>query len=89
MGLDSFVGVLRSGIFLTLVVSAPILLIAMVIGLVISIFQAVTSIQDQTLTFVPKILAILITLGILIGWMFTQVGQYTIRLFNLIGQLGG
>jgi len=89
MELDSFVGVLRSGIFLTLLVSAPILLVAMVIGLVISIFQAVTSIQDQTLTFVPKIVAILITLGLMIGWMFTQVGQYTIRLFGMIGQMGG
>lgn len=89
MGLDSFVGMLRSGIFLTLLIASPILMIAMVIGLVISIFQAVTSIQDQTLTFVPKILAILITLGLLIGWMFTQLGQYTIRIFNLIGQFGG
>ncbi|HAW85592.1 MAG TPA: flagellar biosynthetic protein FliQ [Spirochaetaceae bacterium] len=70
-----------------LLLSAPVLLVALVVGLVISILQATTSIQEQTLTFVPKITAIMLTLMFLIGWMFTSLGEYTTALFELIPEM--
>ena len=60
---------------------------ALVVGLVVAIFQATTSIQEQTLTFVPKILAILGVLALLGGWMFASLREYTIQIFELIPQM--
>jgi flagellar biosynthetic protein FliQ len=67
-----------------LLLAAPLLISALVVGLVVAIFQATTSIQEQTLTFVPKIIAILLVLGFLGGWMFSSLGDYTIQLFKMI-----
>ena len=67
----------------TLIVS-PALVAALIIGLVVAIFQATTSIQEQTLTFLPKLLVILGVLALLGGWMFSELGEYTINLFNKI-----
>ena len=87
MSLGTVVSLMRSGIFEILILSAPILLSALVVGLVVAIFQATTSIQEQTLTFVPKILAILGVLALLGGWMFASLREYTINLFELIPQM--
>jgi flagellar biosynthesis protein FliQ len=81
------VSIMRGGIYEILLLSAPVLLVAMTVGLVISIFQATTSIQEQTLTFVPKIAAILLVLALLGGWMFGSLEQYTRELFALIPQM--
>lgn len=62
----------------------PVLGLALVVGLVVAIFQAVTSIQEQTLTFLPKLLVILIMIALIGGLMFTSLGQYTVLLFNRI-----
>ncbi len=62
--------------------SAPLLLISLVVGLVISVFQTVTSIQEQTLTFVPKILAVFITLMICGGWIMNNLVEFTTALFK-------
>jgi len=75
---------LRDGILQVLVISGPFLVSALVVGLVVAIIQATTSIQEQTLTFVPKVLAILLVLAFLGGWMFTTLAQYTIALFERI-----
>jgi flagellar biosynthetic protein FliQ len=75
---------MRGGIIEILVLSAPVLLVAMTIGLIVSILQATTSIQEQTLTFVPKIAAIMIVLALLGGWMFGSLAQYTRELFAMI-----
>jgi flagellar biosynthesis protein FliQ len=72
-----------------LTLSAPILLTALVVGLVISILQATTSIQEQTLTFVPKITAIMFMLALLGGWMFGNLAEYTKQLFALIPEFAG
>lgn len=88
MSLGQAVMIFRSGVFQLLVVSAPILLIAMVTGLIISIFQATTSIQEQTLTFVPKIAAILIALLFFGPWIMQMLVQYTLTLMNQIGSMG-
>jgi flagellar biosynthetic protein FliQ len=54
------------------------------VGLVVAILQATTSIQEQTLTFVPKVIVILLVLGFLGGWMFSSLGDYTVQLFRMI-----
>ena len=84
MAVGDMVTLLREAVTLVLLLSAPMLITALVVGLVVAILQAATSIQEQTLTFVPKIFAILLVLAFLSGWMFTRMGEYTIALFNLI-----
>lgn len=84
MGIGDIVTLMRGGIFQVIILSAPILITALIVGLVISILQATTSIQEQTLTFVPKILAILLILALLGGFMFASLGDYTIQLFKMI-----
>ena len=87
MSVGEAVSIMRGGIFEILILSAPVLLVALVVGLVISIFQATTSIQEQTLTFVPKIAAIMLVLALLGSWMFGNLAQYTRDLFNMIPQM--
>ena len=77
----------RNGILQILIVAAPVLLIGMGVGLIVSVFQATTSIQEQTLTFIPKIAAILIALFIFGPWMFSTLAQFTIRLFESIPEI--
>ena len=84
MDVGSIVTLLREGIFAVLVLASPILFATSLVGLIIAIFQATTSIQEQTLTFVPKIITILIMLAFLGGWMFTFMANYTVNIFNLI-----
>ena len=62
----------------------PVLGLALIVGLIVAIFQAVTSIQEQTLTFLPKLIVILLVIGLLGGFMFSNLGQYTITLFSRI-----
>lgn len=87
MTLGTVVSIMRSGIFQILMLAAPILISALVVGLLVAIFQATTSIQEQTLTFVPKIMTILGVLALLGGWMLSSLREYTIDLFNLIPQM--
>ncbi|MDA8408931.1 MAG: flagellar biosynthesis protein FliQ [Treponema sp.] len=84
MSVGDAVNIMRGAIIETMILSSPMLLVAMVVGLVISIFQATTSIQEQTLTFVPKIAAIMLVLAMLGGWMFGSLAQYTQSLFAMI-----
>ncbi len=79
--------ILQGGILQVLLIASPILLVAVLIGLLISIFQATTSIQDQTLTFVPKILAVLVVFALLGNWMLTTLANYTINLMAMISQI--
>jgi flagellar biosynthetic protein FliQ len=87
MSVGEAVYIMRGGILEILILSAPVLLVAMVVGLVVSIFQATTSIQEQTLTFVPKIAAIMLVLALLGSWMFGSLAQYTRELFAMIPQM--
>jgi flagellar biosynthetic protein FliQ len=84
MSIGEVVSLLRGGIREVLFLAAPLLISALVVGLVVAIFQATTSIQEQTLTFVPKVIAILLVLGFLGGWMFSSLGDYTVQLFRMI-----
>lgn len=74
----------RTGVLQILLLSAPVLIISMAVGLIVSILQATTSIQEQTLSFVPKIAAILLALILFGPWMFTTLTQYTENLFARI-----
>ena len=87
MSIGMIVSLLREGIFQVFILAAPVLLAALVVGLIVAIFQATTSIQEQTLTFVPKSLTILGMLALLCGWMFSVLRDYTVRLFDIIPQL--
>ena len=87
MSVGQAVYFMRSGIFEILILSAPVLIISLVVGLIISILQATTSIQEQTLTFVPKIVAIFLTLIFLGPWILARLGQYTTALFHQIPAL--
>ena len=87
MSIGEVTMLLRGGIQQVLMVAAPLLLSALLVGLVVAILQATTSIQEQTLTFVPKILTILFVLAFLGGWMFSSLREYTIELFRRIPDL--
>jgi flagellar biosynthetic protein FliQ len=78
---------LRQGILQVLMLASPMLISALVIGLLVAILQATMSVQEQTLTFVPKMVVILAVLALLGGWMFTSLGQYTMELFRQIPQM--
>lgn len=75
-------GLGREMLLLTLYLSVPIMLVGMAIGLLISIFQAMTQIQEQTLTFVPKIIGILVAIILLLPWSLQIMADYTIRLIE-------
>jgi len=87
MSTGDIIMLLRGGIFQVLIMAAPILLSALAVGLVIAILQAATSIQEQTLTFVPKMVVILVMLAVFGGMMFNSLGDYTIELFKLIPEM--
>lgn len=84
MGMGDVISLMREGIFQVITLVSPALVAALIVGLVVAIFQATTSIQEQTLTFLPKLLVILGVLALLGGWMFSELGEYTINLFNKI-----
>jgi len=79
--------ILRNGFLTILKVSLPVLLIAMVVGLVISVLQAVTQIQEQTLSFVPKIVAVMLALIIFGNFMLNSLVSLTNGLFRLISTI--
>ena len=84
MSIGEVTMLLRGGIQQVLMMAAPLLLSALVVGLIVAILQATTSIQEQTLTFVPKVFTILLVLAFLGGWMFSSLREYTIELFRRI-----
>lgn len=79
---DAVLDIARAAIFNIIIVSAPLLLISLIVGLIISIFQTVTSIQEQTLTFVPKILAVFITLMLAGSWMMNTLIEFVNELWS-------
>ena len=87
MTLGQATSLLREGILQVLFLASPLLITALVVGLVIAILQATTSIQEQTLTFVPKVIAILLILGFLGGWMFASLSDFTVRVFEIIPEV--
>jgi flagellar biosynthetic protein FliQ len=79
---EAILDIARDAIYTIIITSAPLLLVSLIVGLIISIFQTVTSIQEQTLTFVPKILAVFVTLLICGSWILTTMTQLVERLWS-------
>lgn len=79
----------RHAIEITLLISAPLLLVALVIGLIVSIFQAATQINETTLSFIPKLAGIFITLIVAGPWMLTVMGDYMREVFTNIAFIAG
>jgi flagellar biosynthetic protein FliQ len=82
------VQILREALMVTIVVSAPILGVGMIVGLIVSIIQTTTSIQEQTLTFVPKIIAIFVTTVVFASWMIHTLVSYTRNVFQMVSKIG-
>lgn len=87
MNSDLIFDAFASGLWLILTTSAPMMIAALIVGLIISIFQATTQIQEQTLAFVPKIVVILLMIIFTGPWIMTTLADYTKELFELIVKL--
>lgn len=79
----------EKGIYTILLVTAPLLILALAIGLLVSIFQATTQIQEQTLAFIPKIVAVFVGLIFFGPWMLTKMVEFTTDLFQNLNQFVG
>jgi flagellar biosynthetic protein FliQ len=75
---------IQEALFVTLKVAAPVLILSMVVGLLISILQTTTSIQEQTLTFVPKLVAVFLAIAFFFAYMLNTLVDYTRRVYDLI-----
>lgn len=82
MDTGTVINIARQTIWIIVETAVPVLIISMAIGLIISLFQTLTSIQEQTLTFVPKLLAILLTIMLIGGWMLNQITGFMNNLWN-------
>lgn len=87
MSIGMIVSLMRGAVFQVFILCAPVLGAALIVGLIVAVFQATTSIQEQTLTFLPKMLVILVMLALLGGWMFAMMANYTVNLFSQIPNL--
>ena len=82
MSVETVIDIASEALFLVIKVSLPVLLVSLCVGLIISIFQTVTSIQEQTLTFVPKIVAVFLSLILLGNWMISCVVDFMVELYS-------
>lgn len=76
------IDIARQALFLVLKTAAPMLLTSLVVGLIVSILQTITSIQEQTLTFVPKLIAVFLVIMLVGNWVLTSIAEYTKELFS-------
>lgn len=86
---ETVIDVAKQGIYTVLIVSGPLLIIALAVGLLVSIFQATTQIQEQTLAFVPKIVAVLAGLVIFGPWMLSHMLSYANEIFSNLNRFVG
>jgi flagellar biosynthetic protein FliQ len=84
MSPDLVIGIARQAIQVTLLVALPILGIGLVVGVLVSMVQAATQIQEMTLTFVPKIISIFVGLLLLLPWIMSHLMTFTLEIFNNI-----
>ncbi len=85
--MDIFIRLANEGLWLILILSLLPLLASLVVGLVVSLFQTLTQIQEQTLTFVPKIIAIILVIMISGGWMMDTLREFAVRVFDMMLQI--
>jgi flagellar biosynthetic protein FliQ len=85
---DGFIlGICSEALYLILLLSAPMLISALAVGLIISVLQATTQVQEQTLSFVPKILVTFLSVIICSTWIGGMLGAFAVKIFNLIPNL--
>lgn len=84
MGADAIQAV-QDAMLQALLIALPILGMGLLVGLLVSLFQAITQIQEQTLTFVPKIVVMILVTVALLGWIASQLGDYAVRMFTGLG----
>lgn len=85
MSADKVLDISRETVMLILKLSAPMLLASLVVGLIISLIQTITSIQEQTLTFVPKLIVTMLMIVLTGSWMMTSLAEFTTELFSGFG----
>lgn len=83
------INIVQNAFYMLIIVSAPVLLVALLVGLLVSILQAATQINEMTLTFIPKLLAMFVTLVVAGPWMVNTLIDYTVRLFQSIPNVIG
>ena len=86
MGFDANIEFLRMAFWQILIISGPLLAVALAIGLAIGILQAATSIQEMTLTFVPKLILVVVAFGLLANFMMVQLADYFSFIFDQVAQ---
>jgi len=86
MDQDTVINIAQNALMMVLYISAPLLGISLIVGLAVSIFQATTQIQEQTLSFIPKILSVIIAIAAFGSWMLSMLTDYTNNLFQSILQ---
>ncbi|HZW68220.1 MAG TPA: flagellar biosynthesis protein FliQ [Pseudogracilibacillus sp.] len=89
MGQEFVLNLAERGIMTILLVAGPILILALAVGLLVSIFQATTQIQEQTLAFIPKIVAVLLGVVFFGSWMLTHLVEFTTTLYENLHQFVG
>lgn len=89
MSAQQVIDIMRQALYLIIKCSAPLLLVSLIVGLIVSIFQTITSIQEQTLTFIPKILAVFLTLMLVAGWIGNNLVDYMNQLWSSFNTLCG
>lgn len=88
MNQGDIVALMTDAVYTALIVAAPMLVGGLLVGLIVSIFQATTQINEQTLSFVPKLIVILVVLVVCFGWMMTTLSDFTGRVYTFISSLG-
>ncbi|ASS93216.1 flagellar biosynthesis protein FliQ [Peribacillus simplex] len=89
MSAEFVIDIAEKGIYMVLIIAGPLMVIALIIGLLVSIFQATTQIQEQTLAFVPKIVAVLLGLILLAPWMLSHLLSYANEIFGNLNRFVG
>jgi flagellar biosynthesis protein FliQ len=88
MGHEALLDLAKTTMLTALMICAPALLVGMAVGLIVSFFQTVTSLQEQTLTIVPKMLAVLATIVLLMPWILGTLKEFTAELFTNLSAYG-
>ncbi|WP_182199169.1 flagellar biosynthesis protein FliQ [Paraliobacillus salinarum] len=89
MSAEYVITLAEQGIYTVLIVTGPLLLLALIVGLLVSIFQATTQIQEQTLAFIPKIVAVLVGLVVFGPWMLVRMVEFASNIFRNLNQFVG
>ncbi|MGJ8636197.1 MAG: flagellar biosynthetic protein FliQ [Phycisphaerales bacterium] len=80
---ETAIQLIRDALYIVLIIATPLLLVGMILGLLISLVQSVTSIQDQTLTFVPKIISLIVVVVLLLPWILSILGEFALEMLRL------